>query len=190
MTGGATAVREHNEALMPRVIEVMNSVYNLTQKLYEDYDILDLPWSVTGSDEVTLEGEVLVDVMGGEGGWGGLLNMCDEVIMRCRNRCLAMLRPFMSEFVLDSAVFVPWSWMSGWVSEWVMWICPFSHHIQKINIHNITKLEFNSCSILPLNHNFHTTITSSLTHAYSTSWLTCLPFHHEINKWWKINISY
>ncbi|XP_050698224.1 ceramide-1-phosphate transfer protein-like isoform X2 [Eriocheir sinensis] len=43
MTGGTMGVREHNEALMPKVIEVMNSVYNLTQKLYEDYNILDLP---------------------------------------------------------------------------------------------------------------------------------------------------
>lgn len=43
MTGGVAAVRAHNEALMPKVIEVMNSVYNLTQKLYEDYNILDLP---------------------------------------------------------------------------------------------------------------------------------------------------
>ena len=43
MTGGVAAVRSHNEALMPKVIEVMNSVYNLTQKLYEDYNILDLP---------------------------------------------------------------------------------------------------------------------------------------------------
>ncbi|MPC35854.1 Ceramide-1-phosphate transfer protein [Portunus trituberculatus] len=43
MTGGVGAVRAHNEALMPKVIEVMNSVYNLTQKLYEDYNILDLP---------------------------------------------------------------------------------------------------------------------------------------------------
>lgn len=43
MIGGNQAVREHNEALMPRAIEVMTSVYNLTQKLYEDYDILDLP---------------------------------------------------------------------------------------------------------------------------------------------------
>lgn len=43
VTGGSRAVREHNEALMPRAIEVMTSVYNLTQKLYEDYDLLDLP---------------------------------------------------------------------------------------------------------------------------------------------------
>ncbi|KAG0722103.1 Ceramide-1-phosphate transfer protein [Chionoecetes opilio] len=43
MAGGVAAVRAHNEALMPKVIEVMNSVYNLTQKLYEDYNILDLP---------------------------------------------------------------------------------------------------------------------------------------------------
>ncbi|KAK3871967.1 hypothetical protein Pcinc_022924 [Petrolisthes cinctipes] len=43
MIGGNQAVREHNEALMPRAIEIMTSVYNLTQKLYEDYDILDLP---------------------------------------------------------------------------------------------------------------------------------------------------
>ncbi|XP_037788137.1 ceramide-1-phosphate transfer protein-like [Penaeus monodon] len=43
VTGGIEAVRAHNEALMPKVIEVMTSVYNLTQKLYEDYEILDLP---------------------------------------------------------------------------------------------------------------------------------------------------
>ncbi|XP_069178702.1 ceramide-1-phosphate transfer protein isoform X2 [Procambarus clarkii] len=43
ITGGNTTIRAHNEALMPKVIEAMNSVYNLTQKLYEDYGLLDLP---------------------------------------------------------------------------------------------------------------------------------------------------
>ncbi|KAK8750850.1 hypothetical protein OTU49_015027 [Cherax quadricarinatus] len=43
ITGGNTSIRAHNEALMPKVIEAMNSVYNLTQKLYEDYGLLDLP---------------------------------------------------------------------------------------------------------------------------------------------------
>ncbi|KAK7069430.1 Gltpd1p [Halocaridina rubra] len=43
ITGGIEAVRVHNESLMPKAIDVMNSVYNLTQKLYEDYEILDLP---------------------------------------------------------------------------------------------------------------------------------------------------
>ncbi|XP_042213484.1 ceramide-1-phosphate transfer protein-like isoform X2 [Homarus americanus] len=43
ITGGNSAIRAHNEALMPKVIDVMNSIYNLTQKLYEDYGLLDLP---------------------------------------------------------------------------------------------------------------------------------------------------
>ncbi|XP_071523854.1 ceramide-1-phosphate transfer protein-like isoform X3 [Panulirus ornatus] len=43
VAGGSSAVRAHNEALMPKVVEVMTSVYNLTQKLYEDYELLDLP---------------------------------------------------------------------------------------------------------------------------------------------------
>ncbi|XP_068210867.1 ceramide-1-phosphate transfer protein-like isoform X1 [Palaemon carinicauda] len=43
ITGGDAAIRARNEVLMPKAIEVMTSVYNLTQKLYEDYEILDLP---------------------------------------------------------------------------------------------------------------------------------------------------
>ncbi|XP_066983394.1 ceramide-1-phosphate transfer protein-like isoform X3 [Macrobrachium rosenbergii] len=43
ITGGDAAIRARNESLMPKAIEVMTSVYNLTQKLYEDYEILDLP---------------------------------------------------------------------------------------------------------------------------------------------------
>lgn len=41
--GGSLAVKEHNEQMMLQAIEAMNSVYNLTQKLYEDYNCLDLP---------------------------------------------------------------------------------------------------------------------------------------------------
>ncbi|MCL4123588.1 UNVERIFIED_CONTAM: hypothetical protein GTU68_062348 [Idotea baltica] len=43
VTNGNIDVRAQNEALLPEVIEVMRSVYNMTQKLYEDYDILNLP---------------------------------------------------------------------------------------------------------------------------------------------------
>ncbi|CAL4105116.1 unnamed protein product, partial [Meganyctiphanes norvegica] len=41
--GGSQAIKEHNERMMLQAIEAMNSVYNLTQKLYEDYNCLDLP---------------------------------------------------------------------------------------------------------------------------------------------------
>jgi len=43
VTGGIPAVRKRNEALMPEVLEAMTKVYSLTQNLYEDYKITDLP---------------------------------------------------------------------------------------------------------------------------------------------------
>ncbi|KAL7639770.1 UNVERIFIED_CONTAM: hypothetical protein RMT77_009180 [Armadillidium vulgare] len=43
VTKGDMEIYRQHESLLPEVIEVMQSVFNLTQKLYEDYDILNLP---------------------------------------------------------------------------------------------------------------------------------------------------
>ncbi|XP_076066545.1 ceramide-1-phosphate transfer protein [Oratosquilla oratoria] len=43
LTGGDEKVKKHFESIVLEAVEVMGSVYNATQKLYEEYDLLDLP---------------------------------------------------------------------------------------------------------------------------------------------------